>query len=66
MLGRRRRAAQRLESSVDLNGVARDGDRVLAALTQQIGRADRDGGLADARRAEDRKDLQGTRLSSFS
>jgi hypothetical protein len=57
-LGRRRRASQRAEPGVDLERVGGDRDGVLAARAQQVGERERDGGLADARRAEDRDDGQ--------
>src|SRR5207249_3950819 len=47
-------AGQRLEALVHLERVGRDGDRVLAALAQGVGERERDGGLADARRPEER------------
>ena len=42
--------------AVDLDRVAGDRDRVLAALAQQLGDLDRDPGLADRGRPEDRQD----------
>ena len=43
------------EPLVDLQRVAGDRHRVLAALPQQLGESDRDPGLADPGRAEDRR-----------
>jgi hypothetical protein len=56
-----RAAAQDLEAAVDLDRVAGDGDGILAALAQALRDGDRDRGLADRVRPEDREDLQGTR-----
>jgi hypothetical protein len=63
LLGRRR-AAQRLEAAIDLDRVAGDRDRILAAVTQQVGDGDRYGRLPDPGRAEDREDPQSRALRS--
>ena len=47
--------AENLQPTVDLDRIAGDRDRILAALAQQLGDLDRDAGLADRRRAEDRQ-----------
>jgi hypothetical protein len=48
------RTGQRAEPFVDLQGVGRDGDRILAALAQQVGQGDRNRRLADGGWAEER------------
>ena len=59
LLLRRRGAGEHLEARVELQRVGGDGDGVLAALgAQALGDRDRDGGLADAGRAEDREEGQ--------
>ncbi len=55
--GGRRGTAQRLQSSINLNRVARDGDGLLAVFLEDFGRFDRDGRLSDRRRPEDRENL---------
>ena len=62
-LRRRRRSAENLEPAVDLDRVAGDRHRVLAALAQQLGDLDRDAGLADRGRAEDRQDAHWRRAT---
>ena len=52
----RRRAGEDLEAAVELQRVGRDRDRVLARGAQPVGERDRDRGLADAGRAEERDD----------
>ena len=51
------RPGERLESSVDLDRIAGDGDRVFAAPTQKVRDGDRNRRLPDPGRAEDRQDL---------
>ena len=53
----RRRAAQRLEPPVDLDGVARDGDRILTPRSQPLGDGDRNRRFPDPGRAEDRENV---------
>ena len=53
-LGRVGGPAEHLQALVDLERVAVDRDRVLAALAQQLGELDRDPGLADPGGPEDR------------
>jgi hypothetical protein len=57
-LGRGRGTAERLEAPVDLDRVTGNRDRILTSLTQQVRRGDRDSGLPDPGRAEDREDLE--------
>ena len=52
-----RRPRQHLEPAIDLERVAGDRDRVLAALAQALGDGDRDTGLPDPGGAEERQDL---------
>ena len=59
LLGRGRRAGQRLEAAVDLKRVRRDRDRVLAALAQQAGERQGDGGLPHSGWAEQCNHLHG-------
>ena len=53
-----RRPGQHLEAGVDLQRVRGDGDRVLAKSPEPSGELDRDPGLADAGRAEQRDHLR--------
>ena len=59
LLLRRRGAREHLEAAVELQRVGGDRDGVVAPLcAQALGDRDRDGGLADAGRAEDRDEGQ--------
>src|SRR6478735_23767 len=53
----RGRAAERLEPPVDLNGVARHGDRILTSGAQPLGDGDRDRRFPDSGRAKDRENV---------
>ena len=59
---RARGAAEDLQAPVDLDRVAVDRDRVLPALAQQLGERDRDAGLADGGRPEERDHLGGAAI----
>ncbi len=64
-VGRYGRAGQRLEPGVDLQRVGGHGGRVLAAGPQQLRELDRNRGLADARRPEQRDDPHADRLTDL-